>query len=108
MTGQLGRGESDVAATIMAHCCDREEVFEYTIPVEYRRFWIFFRQPEIAIDIFFIQFDQQMWFLMFLMIAGLFGFMALISIYNLRYSKSWHGQKEYMLRDVLSWSLGKC
>jgi len=55
MTGVLARGEADVAGTIQAQCCQRDKVFDYTMPIEFRRFWVFFHQPQLAEDIYFVQ-----------------------------------------------------
>ena len=55
MTGVLARNEADVAGTILAHCCNRETVMDYTMPIADRTFWIYFTQPEMPIDIFTVQ-----------------------------------------------------
>ena len=59
MTGELAAHRADLAATIMAQCCERHQVMDYTVPIEFRRFWIYFRQPELAIDIYFTQVEKQ-------------------------------------------------
>ena len=58
MTGELAAHRADLAATIMAQCCKRHKVMDYTVPIEFRRFWIYFTQPELTIDIYFTQVEN--------------------------------------------------
>ena len=107
MAGKLGRSEADVGATILAECCDREKIIEYTLPIELRRFWIYFQQPELAIDIYFIQFNGELWFAILVTILTLQFLMALITFWNTKTRPIRKGRGEYKYIDMLSWSLCK-
>lgn len=105
MMGQLVRHEADVAATILAQCCNREQIVEYTTPIELRRFWIYFKQPDLAIDIYFSQFDRELWLSIIVMVLQLQLVMALITYYNTKTRKHRKGRGEYKYKDMLSWSM---
>ncbi len=82
------------------------QVFDYTMPIEFRRFWIFFRQPELATDIYFIQFNHQMWLLILVTVIALQAVMSAVSWYNISVRKR-SSHREFGYKDMLSWSLCK-
>ena len=107
MCGKLVTSEADVAATILAQCCNREKIIDYVLPIQRRKFWIYFHQPEIAIDIFFIQFNKKMWLAILVMVLSLQGLMTLMTFWDSKNDNKKTLASEYKHIDMLSWSLCK-
>ena len=114
MTGQLGRGEMDLARTILAQCCSRSEVLDYTLPVHQRKFWAYFHQPEIATDIYYRQFDPEVWLSCLLALVQL-QIVMMLSVWLFKRTAAGEEKfgnekqpekEEFSVKDVLSWSLG--
>ena len=105
MTGQLDRGEADVAGTIMAQCCNRIQVLDYTLPIIYRRFWIYFHQPDLAVDIYSGQFQPSLWLACLCILIKLQVLMMIMICVFQKVTKN--KEEEFSAMDNLSWSLGK-
>ena len=108
MVKEVAESRADIMATFLAHCCKRDEVIDYTLPIHSRAFWIYFRQPELTIDIYFTQFSKQFWLCVIVTTLGLQLVMALSTwIYSklLRDDVRVKEAKLFGFRDILSWSL---
>lgn len=106
MTGAIARDEADVVGTMLAQCCDRDLIMNYLTPVTFRHFYVYFKQPNLANDIFLSQFNLVVWMTCLAMVLALCLSMILTILVGVREPNA--TRAAFSTLDSVSWTFCKC
>ena len=89
---------ADIVTHLMDNCCGRDEYMDFVMPILPRTFFVAFKQPELANDVFFSQLRPNTW-------MAVLGVLVLFQIVMILVGNSSQKSKSWTNLDTISWPL---